>query len=162
MLLPRWSAWRREVLERKKKSIVATKLSKLKREKTNYGRKTKKLWQLSCWNCRRELKKYNNNRNFGNQVSKNRRKKIYYGNQVAEIVGEEREKLLGILACQKWRGKKRNWQPSKKKRRKIDLWQWNCRKWEEKKKNCGNGIVENWREKVVRLKKNILQHRFLF
>ena len=30
--------------------------------------------------------------------------------------------------------KKRNWQPSKKKRRKIDLWQWNCQKWEGKKK----------------------------
>ena len=32
----------------------------------------------------------------------------------------------------------------------------------KKKKNCGNGIAENWREKVVKLKKNILQHRFLF
>ena len=87
--------------KKKKKSIVATKLSKLKREKRNYVRKKKKLWQLSCRNCRGELKNNNNNRNFGNQVSKNRRKKIYYRNQVAEMVGEEREKLLGILACQK-------------------------------------------------------------
>ena len=50
---------------KEKRSIVATKLPKLKREKRNCGnqiaenrRKKKKLWQPSCRNCRGELKKY--------------------------------------------------------------------------------------------------------
>ena len=91
----------RSARKEKKKINCGNQVVKIEERKKELWEEKEKLWQLSCRNCRGELNNNNNNRNFGNQVSKNRRKKIYYGNQVAEMVGEEREKLLGILACQK-------------------------------------------------------------
>ena len=90
-----------EVLERKRKINCGNQVVKIEERKKELWEEKEKIVATKLPKLQGRIKKNNNNRNFGNQVSKNRRKKIYYGNQVAEIVGEEREKLLGILACQK-------------------------------------------------------------
>ena len=88
----------------------------------------KQLQQPSCRNCRggkrREKKGIVTTKlqKLGPKIGG--KKKRNCGSQVAEI---EKEKNI-----------------------KINLWQWNCRKWEEKKKNCGNGVAKNWRRERER------------
>jgi len=70
--------------------------------------------------------------------AENWRKKKNCGSQVAEIEKKNGEKLIVAMELLKMGGKK--------------------------KKNCGNGVVPKLeeRERIFRLKKNILQYRFLF
>ena len=74
------------------------------------GEKNYILWQSSWQNCGGELRKKKINRNFGNKVAKNWRKKIYYGNQVVKIVGEERKIIRNFGMPKMEGGKKELWQ----------------------------------------------------
>ena len=81
------------------------------------GEKNYILWQPSWQNCRGELRKKKLIGILATKLPKIGEKKYIMATKLSKLLGR-REKLLGILACQKWRGDK---------------------------KNCGNEVAENWR-----------------
>ena len=73
--------------------------------------------------CSKEISARKEKSNCGNQVVENGRKNKIYGNQVAEIVGEERENFnrnFGNEVAE-----------NGEKRKEKEMWQWSCQKLEE-------------------------------